>query len=125
MLLVCNADVSGNPYQKKMNFRSLDQGDRWTTDMLQIKETIEDLIALREANRIPYFIYEGILGGWLDGIVGPAVIHWGPGLMPLDIRNAVNTVQGGMGRDLTEFGDDFGASYLGVVSPTYDVTITE
>ena len=125
MLLVHHAVVSGNPYQKKMNFRSFEQGDRWKTDMLRIKETIEDLIALREANRIPYFIYEGILGGWLDGIVGPAVGHWGPGLTPLDIRGAVNTVQGGMGVTVTEFGDDFGGSYLAIVSPTHDVTTQE
>ena len=116
-------------YSKKMSFRSSMQAFCWKEDMMRIKHSIADKNYLMETGHLDTTQYEIAAREWLL-LLEQMIAIWGLGLIPLDIRNGVHSVQSALDFPLTSFGADLGAgppmSDFGVTDfPAHIVSIEE
>lgn len=113
-----------SPYHKLLAFQSCMQAWKWREDMNKIKHDIALKNQVKESGLRDGVLYEQDMREWL-GFVDSMVDIWGLGLIPLDIRNGVHSVQLQLELPSTVFGVDYGGYSPPNYVPAYDVTIEE
>ena len=124
MSVVYEQTFDGVPYAKRLNFRSEDQKRRRMEDIGHLKHVFGENEEFRIQRQITRPVYDTYLTLWVR-LVADRATRWGPGLIPLDVRNTVAEAERRLGMIVTDFGEDLGVTYLDKSSPPHAVTVPE
>ena len=85
-------------HRRTCRFPNSTMADEWIEDVVRVKDTIEDINNDGNAGeaRVPHY------RNWLN-LVDNFIIQWGRVMVPLDVREAVNDVEGQINHPLTRW----------------------